>query len=223
MPPVRLLWSLVCPGGSLSKWIDNSSDCIVFEHRSRDEPLFKPIRCFLSTGGANVPMKKKKAQRGHAAILSSSVMLVENRLLFRGLQLALVSAVTGSANVALRVGLQSRHGRASAGTSLCLKLAIVEPERERTNYLKLRVSGGDSSWARSNNLSRKELSFNLKSCERSIQTRKTSNQLCHRFSWNSLRFLSCLLFSGIKKRCKVAILWRVIACGQIGFSNGFVH
>lgn len=52
----------VCPAGLLQKWINNSSDCIVFKHRGRDEPLLKPIRCFISTRGANVLMKQAPAQ-----------------------------------------------------------------------------------------------------------------------------------------------------------------
>lgn len=112
---------------------------------------------------------------------------------------ALASAVTGSASGAPRVGLQSRHGRASAGTSVCLKLAIMEPERKRTNYLKLRVSGGDSSWARSNNLSRKEPSFNLKVVrEASKRTKHQINCVTH-FRVTPSVFCPARYFLALKK------------------------
>lgn len=48
----------VYPARSLLKWINNSSDCILFKHRGRDKPLLKQIRCFLSTRGVNVPVKR---------------------------------------------------------------------------------------------------------------------------------------------------------------------
>lgn len=91
------------PAGSLLKWIDNSSDCVVFKHRGRDEPLLKQIRCFLSTRGVNVPMKR--ALRGHA-VLRSSLLTNKQCLLKRKTSfslptlflVAVSSAVTGSAN-----------------------------------------------------------------------------------------------------------------------------
>ena len=98
-----------------------------------------------------------------------------------------------------RVGLQSRHGRASAGTSLCLKLAIMEPERKRTNYLKLRVSGGDSLWARSNNLSRKELSFNLKVVRESSKHAKHQINCVTHFRATPSVFCPARYFLALKK------------------------
>lgn len=119
----------VNPAGTLLKWINSRSDCVVLEHRGRDESLLKQIRCYLSTCGVNVPMKP--ALHGHAALrlsLALISMAPRNRIphLLSGLGFCGVSCDRVGQRSADTV-LYSRRRCTCAETSFCWEPAFAQP------------------------------------------------------------------------------------------------
>lgn len=100
----------------------------VFKQCGRDEPLLKPIRCFLSTRGANVLMKR--ALRSHVVLQSSAAPTSNARwnvtapFLCTQLLVAAPSAVTEPAKFLL-VSLQGEAFSWPARGELILKSVQV--------------------------------------------------------------------------------------------------